>query len=80
MPTATLLLHLIDAASGVSGPIEDDDNWDLEDILMSRSGDVLASLRVDLTAIQTQCHEFNHIAIYNAGDVLGLTLEDVHEL
>lgn len=42
------------AGSVVSGLFEDDKDWNLIDILLSRNADEGVSLRVDFTAIQTK--------------------------
>lgn len=51
---------LVAAGSGVSGLIEDDDDWNLGEISLSRNANVRASLDVEFRTIQTQCHKLNH--------------------
>lgn len=48
---------LIVAGSSVSSLIVHEDDSNFGDITLSRSTEVPASLRVDFTAIQMQCHE-----------------------
>lgn len=66
--------------SSVSGLIEDDDDWNLGGILLSRNTDVLASLRVDFRAIQTQCLKLSLAALDKAGDLFGLALRGLDAL
>lgn len=81
---STLVCHtygdtVVDAAPGVgssapSGLADDDDDWNLSDIPLSRNATVRTSLHVDFTAIQTLCPNLSPAVPYKTGDVFGLTL------
>lgn len=43
----------------VSGLVEQDDDWNLDEIWLSKNADVPESLHVDFTVIQPRCHDFN---------------------
>lgn len=59
------------AGSSVSGFVEEGDDWNLGDVLLSRSADVCASFRVNFTVIQMQCGEFSLAVPDEAKSVFG---------
>lgn len=62
------------AGISASGFVEDDDDWSIDDIPLSRNADARESLRVDFMAIQTQCLDLTLSVPDKAGDVFRLRL------
>lgn len=70
----------IAAGRGVSGPVEDDDDWDLGNIRQSRNADVPAGLLAYFTAIPTLCPEWNLTVSSKPGDLFALVLQGLDAL
>lgn len=66
--------------SSVSGPLEEDEDWNLGYISLSKNADVRASLPVDFTAIKTLCSDFTLAVPEKACNVLGLALRGLDAL
>lgn len=64
----------------VSGPVEDNDNWNLGDNPSSRDSDVYASLHGYFTAIPMQCRNMSLATPDKAGGVFGLALRPFEAL
>lgn len=66
--------------SGVSGLVEDDNNWDLGNFPRSRSAHVRMSVRADLAAIQTRCGKLSLAVPDKAVNIFGLALQVIGAL
>lgn len=70
----------VEAGSGTAGVVEDDKDWDLGDIPLSKDADLHASLLVDYAVIQSRCRELSIKVPGNAWDVFGLALQGLQAL
>lgn len=59
------------AGSGALNLNEHDNDWSLDDIVLSRIADLYVTIRVEFMAVQTLGHELNFSASYKASDVFG---------
>lgn len=71
---------LVTDDSGVLGVVEDDEDWNLGDVPLSRYADVRPSLRLDFTVIQAPYSELNLAVSDKAGDAFGVALHDLDAL
>lgn len=55
----------------VSGLVEDEDDFNLSDLSLSRTADVCTSPRVDFTTTQIRCLELSLAVPDKAGDMFG---------
>lgn len=68
------------AGSEVSGHVEDEEDWNSCDILLSRNANVRESRRTDFMATLTRCHKSNFAVHNKADDVFGLALPGLDSL
>lgn len=67
-------------SSAVFSRLEDDNNWNLGDILLSWNDDVHPSPNVDFTAVSTPRYELNPAVPDKGGSVIGLSLRTLEAL
>lgn len=63
------------AGSSVSGLVDDNEDWNVGEIQLSKNADARASLLVDFMAIQTRCRDLSHAVPNKPVNVFLLALQ-----
>lgn len=71
---------LVDPENGRAGVVEDNNVWDLMDIILSKDANVRASLSIDFVAIPVWYSSFSTQVPNNAGNVFELSLKGLEAL